>query len=399
MIEFTTGGSAPWVGRHLAFNGAEVIRVESRAHPDLSRLYISPKDPSLGQQPDLSPRLVEWHAGKLHTALNLSRPGGLDLVKRLIDVSDIVIVNLSAGVMGRWGLEYEDLKSRNPGLVLLNMPGFGMTGPYRDYVSFGATIEAVSGLATSTGYADGDPIGSGLFHFPDWLNGMQGLTAIFAALDRRRHTGLGDYIDMSQMEVMVSALGPLLLQAEFDNDAPERMGNYTLAAAPHNAYPCEGDDSWCVIAVFTQDEWRGLCRAMGKPRLADDPRFATHIDRLRNLDKLDAMVAEWTSTRDATDVMHLLQEAGVRAAKVNRIDELLFDANLRHHGFFQEIPHLRKGKTLATGLAIDLVDTPGYVTRSGPGWGSENDYVFREVLGLSDSGFDRLVASGAIEVG
>jgi crotonobetainyl-CoA:carnitine CoA-transferase CaiB-like acyl-CoA transferase len=407
VIEFTTGGSAPWIGRHLAFNGAEVIRVESRAHPDLSRLYIPPWDPGLGQQPQLSPRLVEWHAGKLHTALNLQKPGGVGLVRRLIGVSDVVICNLAAGVMGRWGIPYESLAATNPALIVLSMPGFGMTGPYRDYVSFGATIEAVSGLATSTGYPDGDPIGSGLFHFPDWLNGMQGLTAILAAIDGRRRTGRGQHIDMSQMEVMVSALGPLVMQAELDPGAPDRVGNYSPAAAPHNAYPCAGNpgppgcgsDTLCVIAVFSDDEWTSLCRAMEMSGLASDPRFATHAARLRHIGELDAAIARWTRTLDAGEVMARLQAAGVRAAKVYRIDELLTDPNLAHQRFFQEIPHMKKGKALATGLAIDLSETPGSVARSGPPWGADNDHVFREVVGLSGAEFATLAGAGAIESG
>ncbi len=399
VIEFTTGGSAPWIGRNLAFNGAEVIRVESRAHPDLSRLYIPPWNPKLGQQPQLSPRMVEWHAGKLHTALNVQKCEGRALVQRLIELSDVVICNLAAAVMERWDLPYETLAKTNPSLILLSMPGFGMTGPYRDYVSFGATIEAISGLATSTGYPDGDPVGSGLFHFPDWLNGMQGLTAILSALDCRNRTGLGQYIDMSQMEVMVSGLGPLLLEAALNPGAPDRKGNYWPAAAPHNAYPCSGNDNWCAIAVFNDQEWQALCGVMGQPALARDARFATHASRLRNLDALDAVIAQWTRSQDAQGLMERLQRAGVRAAKVYRIDELLEDPNLKHQRFFREIPHEKKGKALATGLPIELTETPGAVHRSGPPWGADNEYIFREVIGLSASEFDALARAGAIETG
>ena len=412
VIEFTTGGSAPWIGRHLSFNGAEVIRIESQAHPDLSRLYVPPWNPSMGQQPAMSPRLWEWHSAKRHTGLNVNTPAGRDVVHHLIDISDVVLVNLSASVTHRWGLQYDVLRKTNAALVMLSMPGFGMTGPYRDYVSFGATIEALSGLATSTGYPDGDPIGSGLFHFPDWLNGMQGLIAILSALDHRRRTGQGQFIDMSQMEVMVSAFGPLLLQAALDPSAPERVGNLSHVAAPHNAYSCKGNDQWCVIGCYSNEEWVRLCNAIGRPELGKDKRFATLKSRQANLEQIDAIMAEWTIQRDPMDVMQTLQAAGVHGAKIYHIKELTSDPNLQAQNFFTMLPHLRRvlkpgerrlveppemGEVLATGLAIDLKEMPGHVWRSGPGWGADNRLIFRELMGLPAAQIDSLCKAGIIE--
>ena len=413
VIEFTTGGSAPYIGRHLSFNGADVIRIESKGHPDLSRLYVPPWDPAMGQQPAMSPRLWEWHSAKRHVGLNVNTPQGRDVVHKLIDISDLVLVNLSANVTHKWGLTYDILRKTNPALVMLAMPGFGMTGPYRDYVSFGATIEALSGLATSTGYPDGDPIGSGLFHFPDWLNGMQGLSAVLAALDHRHRTGEGQFIDMSQMEVMVSAFGPLLLEAFLDPNAPDRYGNYSPVAAPHNAYPCKGHDQWCVVGCYSSDEWVRLCNAIGRPELGKDKRFATLHDRQRNISQVDAIVTEWTLPRDPMEVMDTLQKAGVHAAKIYHIKELPDDPNLKAQNFFTMLPHLRRvlkpgerrlvkegeemGEVLTTGLAIDLPKMPGHVWRAGPGWGADNSLIFRKLMALPNDQIEALCKANIIE--
>jgi crotonobetainyl-CoA:carnitine CoA-transferase CaiB-like acyl-CoA transferase len=331
---------------------------------------------------------------------------------KLIDISDVVLVNLSANVTHKWGLQYEVLRKTNPALIMLCMPGFGMTGPYRDYVSFGATIEALSGLATSTGYPDGDPIGSGLFHFPDWLNGMQGLTAVLAALDHRRRTGQGQFIDMSQMEVMVSAFGPLLLEAFLDPKAPDRRGNLSYVAAPHNAYPCKGHDQWCVIGCYSNEEWERLCAVIGRPELGKDKRFATHRDRERNLDQIDVILSEWTLQRDPMEAMDTLQKAGIHAAKVFHIKELTEDPNLKSQNFFTMLPHLCRvlkpgerrlvkppemGEVLATGLAIDLKEMPGHVWRAGPGWGADNRLIFRELMGIPPARLEALSKADVIE--
>jgi len=399
VVEFGTGMAAPWISRFMAWCGAEVIKVESGQYPDVPRLYISPREPEKGIQPQNSPWFTDWNAGKRFIGLDLTRPEAAELCRRLIAKSDIVVANYSAGVLEKLGLGYDALKAENPELILLSSNGYGDSGPQRRYVTWGSNIEALSGLSSLTGFAHRDCTMTH-FAYPDPLSALHGLVGVLAALQYREREGRGQYIDMSQFETTVASIGPALLEVLASGEEPTKLGNRSHHAAPHGCYPCAGEDRWCVISVGSDAQWEHFCELLGRPAWTRDARFATRQLRIEHAEALDAHVGEWSSRRTDYDVMAAMQGVGIAAGVVQNTEDLLRrDPQLAARGFFEEIPHLTKGVVTASGIPLGLTGTPGATKRAGEAIGQDNDYVFREIVGLSAAQLQGYVASGAVETG
>jgi len=397
MIEFTAGMAGPWIGRFMAHAGAEVIKVESRARPDVTRQYVPPWAPERGIQSQLSPWLTDWNAGKRCVALDLTRPAAVALARRLVATADVVVENFTPGVLEKLGLGWDALVQVKPDLVMFATSGFGDSGPHRGYVSWGPNIEAASGLTKLSGFPDRECTMTH-YAYPDSLSGLHGLFAVMCALDHRRRTGEGQYVNLSQLEATISVFGEAMMEGLASGEDPLRRGNRTPEAAPHGCYRCRGEDRWCAIAVLDDAEWPSFCRAAGHPEWADDPRFATLERRRENEDELDRLVESWTAERDAYEVMAALQGAGVAAGVVQTTaDRFHRDPQLAARGFFERIAHHAKGEVVADGIPLGLTATPGKTGLAGAPIGHDNDYVFGELLGLAPEEIDRLVADGAIE--
>jgi len=398
VLEFSSAMAGPWIGRFMAHCGAEVIRVESRKRPDVVRLYVPPRAPELGTQPQLSPWFTDWNAGKRFVALDLANPLGAELARRLAAACGVVIENQRAGVMEKLGLGYRELARARPDLVMLSSSGFGDTGPCRSYVTWGPNIEALSGLAELSGFA-GRSCTMTQYAYPDGLSALHGLVALMAALDHRARTGEGQHIDLSQLEATVASIGHALLEQLADGVTPARRGNRSTWAAPHDCYPCRGEDRWCAIAVTSDAEWAALCRAIGRPDWAADSRLAHAAGRLAHADELDAGISAWTRERDDIQVMDLLQRAGVPAGAVQDTrDQHERDPHLAARGFFEELEHYKKGRVTATGIPLGLGPRTRPRLPAGAALGQDNTYVFREILGLSADEFREHVEAGAIEM-
>jgi crotonobetainyl-CoA:carnitine CoA-transferase CaiB-like acyl-CoA transferase len=399
IVEFGAGMAVPWIGRMLAWCGAEVIKVESRKYPDVTRLYIPPRAPELGVQPQLSPWFTDWNAGKRFVSLDLRRPEAILLCERLIARSDAVIQNYSTGVLAKLGLDLEALQRAQPQLVVLGSTGYGDRGPDRQYVTWGPNIEALSGLSSFSGFPDRDCTMSH-FAYPDPLSAIHGLVALMAAFDHRERGGGGQSLHMAQVETAISALGPLLVEFFATGREPERLGNRSLHHAPQGCYPCRGEDRWCVVAVQNDEQWRNLCEVLGRADWRDDPRLEATGARRAHADALDEGIAAWTRERDAHDAMAALQRAGVPAGVVQTTEDLYErDPHLAARGFFEEIEHLAKGRVTASGIPLGLSGTPGRTPHAGEPIGRDNAYVFREIVGLSGAELLRLMEIGAIESG
>jgi crotonobetainyl-CoA:carnitine CoA-transferase CaiB-like acyl-CoA transferase len=393
VIELGAGMAVPWLGRILAWCGAEVIKIESRAYPDVTRLYVPPRQPELGIQPQLSPWFTDWNAGKRFVSLDLRRPEAVELCHRLVERSDVLIENYSAGVIDKLGLGWEALSRVNPRLVMLSSTGYGHWGPDYRNVTWGPNLEALSGLAHLSGFP-GRACTMTHFAFPDPLSALHGLFAVMSALEHRDRTGRGQHISIAQLETCISAFGQVLLEYFANGREPQPLGNRSLHRAPHGCYPCRGDDRWCAIAVSSDEEWQRLCDAIG----LDAARHPTREARLAAAAEIDEQIAAWTRERDPHDVMHRLQSAGVAAAAVQTTeDQLHRDPHLAARRFFEEIPHAKKGKVLAAGIPLGLTGTPGRTPHAGEAIGQDNDYVFGEILGLSGDEIERLEVAGAIE--
>ena len=397
VAEFTAGMAGPWIGRFMAYCGAEVIKVESKSHPDVTRLYVPPWAPEMGTQPQLSPWFTDWNAGKRFVALDLTQPKAVELAKRLVATCDVVLENYSSGVMDKLGLSYADFQRTTPDIIMFSSSGYGDRGPYRRYVTWGSNIEALSGLSTVSGFPERECTIT-QYAYPDVVSAFHGLFAVMCALDYRRRTGRGQYINLSQFEATVAVIGHVMMEYLANGREPQKLGNRSLSAAPHGCYRCKGEDRWCVIAVCSDTEWERFCHATGNPDWTRNPRFATHASRLENVEELDRLVWEWTARHTDYDVMATLQEAGIAAGVVQNVEDLLrHDRQLAARRFFEEVEHVKKGTVVTTGIPLGLTGTPGRTGRAGAAVGQDNDYVFGELLGMARQEIQQYIEVGAIE--
>ena len=397
VVDMTWVWAGPYLGSLLGMLGAEVIKVESRSRPDFFRRFVvwplaDAEPEELGPNEGMMFNTV--NLSKLGVALNLVRPEGIDLIKRLVAVSDVVIENMRAGILKRMGLDYEALRAVNPRIILLSSSARGGAGPEAHYAGYASVHHAVGGGTYITGHPDGPPgyaIGD-----VDLMNATAGAFAVVAALYHRKETGEGQFIDFSQCEGVTALIGEVLLDYQMTGRIPGRKGNSDDFMAPHNLYPCWGVDRWLAIAVETDEEFAALARVMEKPELADDPRFATAAARKRNEADLDAIVSEWTRLRDRDLMARQLGEAGVAAAPSRDARDLMRDPHLRARGVFVELDHPETGPRDFVGLPWRMSGCQPALKRS-PLLGEHNDYVFGQLLGLDEAEIARLKKSGIIE--
>ena len=397
VVEFGTGLAAPWIGRILAWAGAEVIKVESHAYPDVPRLFVPPRSPEEGTQPECSPWFTDWSAGKRFVSLDLRTEDGAELARRIIDESDAVIANYSTGVLEKLGLGHSTLAARNPALVMLESSGYGESGPLSKYVTWGPNIEALSGLCSFSGFPENECTLSH-FAYPDPLSALHGLVALMAALAARDRSGNGQVIHLSQLETTVASIGRLMVEHAVTGEEPKRLGNGEPDKAPYGCFPCEGDDRWVVLCVEDDEDWLRLRVLLGEPDWAANPRYDRAPGRVADRADLEGRIAAWTSGRNDYAVVNEARALGLPAGVVQNTEDMLRrDPQLEARCFFEDIPHFKRGQVTASGIPLGLTGTPGRTTHAGSSVGHDNDYVFREILGLSPDEIDRLIVSGAIE--
>jgi len=394
IVEFAVFAAGPMVGKHMGEHGATVVRVESRSHPDGFRVHYPPyKDniPGLNR----TGSFALFNNNKLGITLNLKHPEGVALGRRLAAWADVLIDNFVPGVMERNGLGYEAVREINPSIVYLSSCNMGQTGPKSSQRGFGSQLTSQSGFT----YLAGEPHGEPMLLFGPYIDFIAvgfGLIAVMAALDHRRRTGSGQHIDLSQYETGLQFVAPALLEYEAAGRVMTRQGNRSPHAAPHGAYPCRGEDRWCVIAVCSEEEWRALCRAAGHPEWGDDPRFATLAARKAHEDELDALIGGWTRQFGRHEVMERLQAVGVGAGIVSLLSDLFADPQLAHRRVWQELPHPELEKFHYEAPPFILSETPAELSRS-PLLGEHNDRVYGEMLGLARAEIERLIEDGVIE--
>ena len=391
-MDFTWIHAGPSATRILADQGAQVIKVESDQALSVVGGPVSNTARGLGQRHN-------WNAGKSSISLNMKTDGGKDLARRLVAVSDVVAENFSGRVMPGWDLDFESIRKIRPDIIMLSMSGFGRTGPWKDRVSYGQTLQAWSGFTDLTGFPESKPSGPASA-YSDAVGGMTGAQAVLLALIHRARTGRGQWIDVSQMEAMSTLLGPLALELSANKTDVQRTGNRQRhgGGAPHGAYRCLGDDRWLTITVFNEEEWDAFVRAVGSPAWASDSRFAGAESRLRNSDDLDKLVESWTSAQNAEEAMHLLQDAGVAAGVVQTGQDMAENApHLRERGLFQKVPDAAGVTRTIERAPYKLSLTPGSVTRGAPEFGADQDFVLREILGVDDEELAEMAIAGAFD--
>ena len=395
IVEFAAFAAGPAVGKHFADHGATVVHIESRVRPDGFRAHYPPyKDNIHGL--NRSGLFSLCNNDKLDITLNLKKaPAATALAKKIAAWADVVIENFSPGTMARLGIDYEALKQVKPDLIMLSTSNLGQSGPHAHHAGFGSQLSSLAGFTHLTGYPGGSPQ---ILYGPyiDYIAVAYGATAILAALDYRRRTGKGNYIDTAQYETGLQYLAPILLDYKVNGTIASRDANRDPRAAPHGAYPCKGDDNWCVLSVHSESEWKRLCDVMGNPTWSADQKFATHATRKKNEDELDRKIGEWTSGFAPREVMEKLQAAGIRAGAVNTMKDVYTDPQLAQRPQWVELEHPEIGKMHYQRPPFLLTKTPPGPSKRDPLLAEHNDYFYKELLGLSDAEYRRLVEEQVI---
>ncbi len=404
IADLTQVAAGPYATLLLGFMGAEVIKVESCSRMDNNRGQVRPSAAGFGLYPQGEPGEEPWNrsvhhvhrnANKLSLTLDLDTERGRQLLLALAARSDALMENFRASVMDRLGLGFDVLSREAPHLVYLKLSSQGATGPEMDYGSLGSTLEQTAGLASVTGYDDGIPLMTNET-YPDPVVGLLAVGALMAGLRHRRKTGKGTFIDISQREATVSLLGDYVLDFSMNGRVAGTTANRHAVHAPQGCYPCLGDDMWVVVSVGSDEEWEGLCRAIGRPGLLQDERFRSPLLRQRNQEELDVIVAEWTRELDHNQAMHLLQAHGVPAGAVLKGSELLQDPHLNARGFWDSVDHPEAGVYKQVSTAWHLSESLRRAAFPAPNLGQHNGYVLGDILGLSSEEIVALEDQGII---
>jgi len=394
VLDFMWVIAGPSATRVLGDYGATVVRVESTRRIDTARTLA----PFHGGRPgaERSGLFHNANSNKRMLTLDPTNPEGRAVVLDLVRWADVVTESFAPGVMRRWGLDYDTLRTVRPDVVMLSTCLMGQTGPWASFAGYGNLAAAIAGFSNLGGWPDRPPAGP-FSAYTDYVSPRFIATAILAALEYRRRTGAGQFIDLSQAEASLHFLGVALLDHAANGRLPSRMGNRDPEMVPHGVYPAAGDDRWVALAVDGDRAFQALCSAMDRPELARDPRFASVEARRAHEAALDAEVSDWTRTRDAAAIETLLQACGVAASAVQDSAALSADPQLAHRDHLLRIPHARLGTTTVEGTRFQLSRTPAHLPDDAPTYGRDTESVLSDLLGYDETRITELVRSGALE--
>ncbi|MGI8925639.1 MAG: CaiB/BaiF CoA transferase family protein [Tepidiformaceae bacterium] len=415
VADFAWVGVGPTVSKYLADHGAEVIRIESATYPEALR-RVGPWAGRPGI--DNSGYYANFNSSKLGCSLNFKHARGPELLRRLVATCDVVTESFTPGTMARFGIDYESVRALRPDVVMISMPLYGQTGPWAGYMGYGHVLQAASGYNHLTGWPDGAPIGTGIA-YTDFLVPHFAAVALVAALDYRRRTGQGQYIDFSQLEAAVHGLGTAVLDWTANGHEQTRMGNRDPDAAPHGCYRCR-DGRYIVLGCASERQWEGFKAALGRPDWCDLERMRRKWQRLSEQKEIDRHIQAWldTWTYDpgrpeegleegpegqplerftAEGAVAHFQRFGVPCGWVKSPEEMHEDPQLRHRGHYWKLPHPTMGERTYDAPAFLLSKTPARLTKAAPLLGEDNEYVWKTLAGLSGEEYTELLIDGAFE--
>lgn len=406
IADITVVWAGPHVTQLLAEWGAEVIRVEPRTSiQPLTRGADMQPPPravlefmvSMGMTlfgfPDLEPGEDFWNRGpsftshgrnKLSMTTDVMNAEGREVFLRLIEQCDVIVENNVPETIEKARIGYEELRERNPRLIMLRMPAFGLSGPYKNYRALGTHIEGMIGHHHLRGYTDAVPEAAGDVYTGDAIAGVMGAFAITMALRHRERTGEGQLIELSQAENFLPMLGDFILDYTANGRDSDPQGNRHRSHAPHNVYPCDGDDEWIAIDCDSEQAWHAICEVLAAPELVSDDRFATMTARYANQTELDRELANFTGRFEVMGLFLELQAAGVIAGPVQNEARASVCPQLLSRGFFEEVTSESTGTHHYPGMVFKMAGTSNHIRSASPKLGEHNDYVYRELLGYSD---------------
>ena len=396
VVELGPYVALPLAGRILASLGAEVVKVET--NKVLDEMAFIPAWSRGAGQPD-------YQRGKRRVTIDVRTPQGREVLLELIAISDVFMTNFRRNILDRWGIDFPVIRQTRPDIIIMWQTGLGGHGPYYTYKPYGILVQHMSGVSLQTGLPGASP-GVVNSSYSDYHTGVFQPAAVIGALMRRRGTGRGATMESSVFKSGAATVGPGVLDYQFNDRLPRRLGNRDPRAAPHGVYPCAGEDRYCAIAVFSEEQWRGLGCAMGDPDWTRDFRFAGAFERLKHQDELDGLIAEWTRQRSAEEVMAAMQSRGVPASIVSQGRDLHESAHLAARGFYREtryytaerrVPASRWQPGTGTGWTspMSLSGTP-LEFGSYSNVGEDNAYVFGEILAMPAERIRQLTEDGVL---
>lgn len=395
VVEFGPYVALPLTGRILASLGAEVIKVET--NKVLDEMAFIPAWSRGAGQPD-------YQRLKKRITLDVRTSKGRDILLELLKISDVFMTNFRRNILARWGIDFPQVRQARPDIIIMWQTGLGGQGPYYTYKSYGILVQHMSGVSLMTG-SPGAPPAVVNTSYSDYHTGVFQPAAIIGALLRRR-IGQASTMESSIFKSGAVTAGPAILDYQVNHRLPQRRENRDPFGVPHGVYPCRGENRYCAIAVFTEQEWRAFCRVLGNPPWSQEPRFATALDRLRNQDELDQLVSQWTAQHNSEEVMEQMQQAGVAASIVSQGRDLYESPHLKARGFYRETKYYRaergtaasqwqEGSSIAWTTPVRLSETPlefGNYSNIG----GDNPYVFEQLLGLPPDEVSRLAAEEVV---
>ena len=383
--------AGPTVGRAMADYGATVIRVESPSRVDTARVV----GPFHADEPGIehSGLYGNVNAGKRGLTLDLRIPEAQDIFRKLAVWADIVCESFTAGVLARWRLDYPQLRQLKPDLIMLSSTLLGQTGPYNQVSGFGSQGAGMAGVQYLTGWPDRPPAGP-FGPYTDYPAPRFALTALLAALDHRRRTGEGVFIDQAQAECTLQLLAPVLIDYQNGGPALERRGNDDPQMFPHGVYPCAPpagrSEAWVAIAIANDEQWERFAQFIG----ADGS--LPYEQRRAQRSRIEELIEDWTTGRSAQAIEATLQSAGISAHALSTTEDAANDPQLAHRDHFRRLAHGLHGETVIEGPRYILSETPVQPTRPAPQYGEHNELILREVVGMSEAEIAALAASGAL---
>jgi benzylsuccinate CoA-transferase BbsF subunit len=394
VAEFSWVVVGPSASRYLAEHGATVVKIES--HKRLDTIRATSPFANNKPDPDTSMFFGRHNSNKLSVSIDLQSPGGKQLAWKLIRWADIITENFSAGTMEKMGFGYDEVKKVKPDIIYLSSSMQGRGGPHSQYAGYGQNAVNLCGFSGVSGWPDkmpAPPQGA----YTDYIcTRFIGLSLI-AALDYRRRTGLGLYLEQSQFESALHFLAPPVMDYQINQHIMSRNGNRLDSAAPHGVFPCQGEDNWVAIAVMDEEQWTKLCEEMGRGGLSRETRFATLQQRKKNEDELEKMIGAWTKGEKAEDIESRLLKAGVPAHRVARPSDVFNDPQLKERQYFTELSHSAMGpQKFEVQSCFILSESPREIRTPSPNLGEHNEYVFKNLLGLSDEEISGYIIDGSI---
>lgn len=397
VLDLTRVLAGPWCTQNLADLGAEVIKIERPGAGDDTRAWGPPYlKNAAGENTSEAAYYLSANRNKFSVALDIASPRGAELVRELAKQCDIVVENFKVGGLRKYGLDYESLKAINPRIIYCSITGFGQTGPYASRPGYDFMIQGMGGLMSITGERDdlpgGGPQKAGVA-VADLMTGMYSTVGILAAIIERERSGLGQYIDMALLDCQVAMLANQNLNFMTSGKAPRRAGNAHQNLVPYQVFAAA--DGHLIVAVGNDGQFRNYCRVVGLPELADDPRYATNPQRVRNRDSLVPLLAERMATGARDTWLAELEAAGVPAGPINTLDQVYEDPQVLARGMKRELPHALAGTVPIAASPLKLSDTPVEYRRPAPMLGEHTRQILSERLGLSDEEIQALAQGAA----